>query len=151
MTNISAKDQKVQQLIQVVAQKKAAIAEANKKPNWETNCSFSFGPDSAANRFNIQTVSDPNILVNALAFLIKEKGALEEANTRLGFDGKFKWQGYSIEQWESDFKTRINKIQITQNQQELDITEAALNKLMSAEMKEELELEEISKRLLGGK
>lgn len=148
-TQTQERDKKVQAPIKVVEQKKAAIAEANKKPHWETNCSFSSENLSSSNRFNIQTVSNPEILANALAFLIKEKAAMEEANTRLGLAYSFKWLGYTIEQWEADFKTRINKIQLTKNQADLEETEIALNKLVSKEMKEELELDAITKKLLG--
>lgn len=143
------KDETVQHLIKVVAEKKEAIKKGLQKANWITNCSFRFSSESLGNSFNIQTVTDVNVLVRALAFLIKEEGAGKEACERLGVSGKFDWLGYSIEDWTADFKTRIDKLQVKQNQDELETYDKALNKLISKEMREAMELEELTKKILG--
>lgn len=142
------KDEKIQQLISVVVEKKEAIKKASQKPNWVTNCSFRYN-DSLGDSFNIQTVNDVNVFVNALAFLLKQEGAHDEACSRLGVTGEFKWLGYTVSEWEGDFKTRINKVQLKLNQEELDSYEKALNKLISPEARAEMELAELTKKILG--
>jgi len=87
--------------------------------------------------------------VDALAFLIRLEDAHAEACARLGVTGKFEWLGFSVGDWESDFKTRIDKIQVKKNQEELETYEQALNKLISKEMREEMELAELTKKILG--
>lgn len=143
------KDETVQHLISVVTTKKEAIKKALQKPNWITNCSFRYATDSIGNSFNIQTVNDTNVLVDALAFLLRQEGSHTEACTRLGVTGNFQWLGYSVEDWQADFKTRINKIEVKKNQEELETYETALNKLVSKEMREAMELAELTKKILG--
>jgi hypothetical protein len=143
------KDETVQHLIKIVTDKKEAIKKALQKPNWVTNCSFRYGSDTIGNSFNIQTINDVNVLVDALAFLIRLEGAHAEACTRLGVVGKFEWLGFSVEDWQGDFKTRIDKIQVKKNQEELETYDQALNKLISKEMREAMELEELTKKILG--
>ena len=143
------KDETVQHLISVVATKKEIIKKALQKPNWITNCSFRFGTDTIGNSFNIQTVGEVGVLVDALSFLLRLETAYTEASTSLGVAGKFEWLGYSVDDWQTDFKTRIDRIQIKKNQEELDTYEQALNKLVSKEMREQLELAELTKKILG--
>lgn len=148
-TTKMTKDETIQHLIAVVTAKKEAIKQGLKKPNWITNCSFRYGTDSIGNSFNIQTVNDVNVLRDALAFLIRLETGHKEANTRLDVGGDFQWLGYSVDDWQSDFKTRIDKIQVKKNQEEQEAYEIALNKLVSKEMREELELAELAKKILG--
>jgi hypothetical protein len=60
---------------------------------------------------------------------------------------KFKWLGFSYEDWSSDFQTRINKININKKKEELQNLETRLNSLISPELRRELELKEIEKML----
>jgi hypothetical protein len=143
------KDETVQHLIKVVTAKKEAIKKALQKPNWITNCSFRFGADTLGNSFNIQTVNDVNVFVDALAFLIRLEEAHTEASKRLGVTNNFVWLGYSVEDWQNDFKTRIDKIQIKKNQEEQEAYEVALNKLISKDAREAMELAELTKKILG--
>jgi hypothetical protein len=142
------KDEQIQKLISVVVQKKEAIKSASQKPNWNTNCSFKYA-NGIADSFNIQTVSDVTVFVQALSFLLLQEGTYVEAVSRLGVKGDFKWAGFSVADWEADFKTRINKIQLKINQEELDSYEKSLNKLISKEAREEMELAELTKKILG--
>lgn len=145
MENKKTSDEVVQELFNIVQTKRAEIAKIE-KPNWITNGSFRFS-DNIASSFNLQVVSDERELVRALAFLILHEKAYNEASGQLGVTSKFEWFGYSLEDWKSDFKTRINKIQVSSKKKELSNLEARLDKLISPELRIELELAEIRKAL----
>lgn len=139
-------DNIVQDLFKVVQTKKDEIAKAE-KPNWETNCAFGFYPETSQ-RINLQVMSDVADLVNILAFLIEKHKNFDAAQEILGTNLKFKWLGFTFDQWKSDIKTRLDKIQISMKKRELNELEARLDKLVSPELKQQMELEEI-KKLLG--
>lgn len=138
-------DKQVQDLIDLVKSKKAAISKAE-KPDWKTNCSFAFNPDSTQ-RYNIQTVSDIDTLVSMLAWVIAREDSHNTAAKLLGVTSKFKWCGSSCDAWQSDIQSRVNKIQISKNKADLELLESRLDKLISPEMKAKMELEEITKLL----
>ena len=139
------KDEQVEKLLAIVAKQKAEIARAE-RPKWETNCSFGTNEDSSS-RTNLQTVTDADQLVKLYAFLLREADYYERAAAELGQTGTFKWQGFTLEAWQSDFKTRINKIQIAKMKAKLEASEKALGGLISQEKREEMELERITKEL----
>lgn len=145
---MAATDKQVQDLVNLVKSKKAEISKAE-KPDWKTNCTFGYNPDSPQ-RINIQTVSDVNTLISILSFLIVQQEGFDKASTRLfdtvtiGRDSNFKWMGFSLEEWQADLQSRLNKIQITKKKNELDELEGRLNKLVSPELRTKLELEEIT-------
>lgn len=138
-------DKLVQDLFKVVQTKKAEIAKAE-KPNWVTNCSFRYNKESSATT-NIQVCADIDELVNIIGFLCVHKKGHDEAQEFLGTDKTFKWLGFTIDEWKTDVKTRIDKIQIGNKKKELELLESRLDKLVSPELKAQLELEEISKLL----
>ena len=138
------RDVQVQKLFDVVQERKEEIKKAE-RPNWLTNCTF--GYDSSSKRTNIQVVGDVVVLADVLAFLYGKAGNHEKACTTLGIEGTFKWMGYTLEEWSDDLKTRVNKIQIIKKKKELEAMEKSLNKLLSPELKEQMELDAISKSL----
>jgi hypothetical protein len=142
---LSEKDKVVEQLFAQLQKKKDEIAKTE-KPNWLTNCSFSFNR-SGSDRMNIQTVSDIDVLVDALASLVEKEKAYKEAAKTLGHSGTFKWNGFTVEEWTADFQTRVNKINITVKKKEFADLEARLDKLVSPEKREAMELEALSKLL----
>ena len=139
------RDKQVQELFKVVQEKKTAIAKAE-KPNWETNCAFRYNKESSFST-NIQVCSDAEELVVILALLIEKRNSFDEAQKILGTSFGFKWFGFSFENWVSDIKTRIDKIEITKKKKELELLESRLDKLVSPELKTQMELEEITKLL----
>jgi hypothetical protein len=138
-------DKKVQEFFKVVQQKKTEIAKAE-KPDWKTNCSFSYNKDSGS-RINLQVVADVEELVMMLAFLIDKNQSFDKAQSFLGTDLEFKWMGFTFNEWKSDIQTRINKVQISKKKKELEALESRLDKLISPELKAQMELDEISKLL----
>lgn len=139
------KDAIVDSLIAELQKQKAAIAKTE-KPTWQTNCSFSFSR-GGSDRINIQTVSDPEELTHMLATLIEKETFFNEAKKSLGTDGTFKWGGFTVEDWEADFQTRINKINVTKLKAKQADIETRLNKLISPEKREAMELEALTREL----
>jgi len=142
----TTQDKKVQQLFEIVQKKKAEIAKAE-KPSWQTNCSFGYMKDSSQ-RWNIQTLTNKEDLIEILAFLIDRASAYQLACETLKTESEFKWMGYSLDEWKSDIQTRLNKIEISKKKQELETFEKRLDTLVSPEMRAELELAAIEKELL---
>lgn len=139
------KDKIVDELLKVIKEKKQAITKAE-KPNWITNCAFRFSKEFSTS-VNLQVVSDIDDLISILALLYEKESAYDKAKEFLGVDGEFKWFGYSVSEWASDIKTRVDKIQIIDKKKELEKLESRLDKLISKERREELELEAIKKEL----
>ena len=82
-----------------------------------------------------------------LAFLIDREEKSRLASEKLGVKYSFTWLGFTVDEWESDFQTRINQISIKEKQKELKEIEARLNAIISPELKAKMELEAISKLL----
>ena len=139
-------DEIVQELVQIVKQKREEIQKAE-RPNWITNGSFKYAKGSTES-FNLQTISDVSVFINALAFLIDREKSYKMACDKLGVESEFDWFGFSVNDWSSDFKTRITKIQITQKKKELEVYEADLDDLISPEMRRQMKLDKITKGLL---
>lgn len=138
-------DEQIKQLSILVAAKKEEISKAE-RPVWITNGSFKFGKNST-DSFNLQTISDSTVLVNALAMLMGRESEFGKAATALGVDVKFDWFGYSVEDWTNDFKTRIAKIEIKNLKRELAEIETVLNDLTSDEVKKQNKLDAIAAKL----
>lgn len=136
-------DETIKKLFDIVQIKKSEIEKLN-KPNWLTNCSL---PQSNGNNVNIHTISDPDKIVEAYASILVSEKAYEEASRELGVKFNYKISGYTPEDWKTDLKTRLDKIQIKTKQDELSNLEKRLDALVSPEMKRQLELDEIEKLL----
>jgi len=141
MAKVKTKDEIIQELFEVVKQKKSEIAKAE-KPKWETNCSFSY-QEGNSDRMNIQTISDVNTLLRILGHLLLQNNGFIQAVDLTGATAKFKYQGFTLAEWQSDIQTRINKIEISKKKAELDDLEKRLDKLVSPEVREAMELADI--------
>lgn len=135
-------DEKVKQLFNAVQEKKLAIEKAE-KPCWETSGNFGYSANSAHDRVEVKTITDVRKLVDMYAFLIDRKEKSEKAATELGVDYKFTWLGFTIDDWKSDFQTRVNQISIQEKRKELAEIESRLNAIISPELKAQMELEAI--------
>jgi len=135
-------DKQIQDLFKVVQAKKAEIAKAE-KPNWETNTSFGYDPESSS-RQNLQVLTKVEDLVRIMAFIIEKEEFHEKANYALGTTVKFNWMGFTVAEWMADIKTRISKIEITKKKSELEKLETRLNAIISPEMRRKMELDEIT-------
>ena len=147
MATAPTKDQIVKNLLRVVKEKKEVIAKAE-KPTWETNCTFS-PSGGVSDRVNLQVEADVNSLSNILGFLIGKNELFSRAQSILGLKGTFLHQGFTFEAWMNDIKTRVNKIEISKKKAEVDEIESRLNKLISKEERELIELEALSSMVSG--
>ena len=141
------KDEIVQELLAVVAKKKEEIAKTE-KPTWLTNKSFRYSEDSSKS-LNLNTVNSVDKLVEALSHLLEKEKSYSEASKVLGYEGKFNWFGYTVDEWKADFITRKNQIELKNMKADLEVKEAKLDKLVSKEVRERMELEQLQKELLG--
>lgn len=147
MATAPTKDQIVKNLLRVVKEKKDAIAKAE-KPTWETNCTFS-PTGGVSDRINLNVETDLNVLVGILALLMNKKENFDNAKVVLGVKAEFKHQNFTFEAWMNDIKTRVNKIEISKKRSEVDEIESRLNKLISKEERELIELEALSSMVSG--
>jgi hypothetical protein len=139
-------DIKTLELIQQVKKQKEEIAKAE-RPNWLTNCSWSYMDNSTV--INLHVESNISNLIAIAAFLIQKEYSYNEAAIKIGIDSPppFKWCGFSSKEWIEDVKMRINKIQIAAKRKKLEMLEERLNKIVSPELRAKLELEEIENAL----
>ena len=139
-------DTKTLELIKEVNRRKDEIAKAE-KPNWITNCSFSY-TEGSSQAVNIHVEKDVRKLVKIVAFLRSQEAAYKAAVKELGVEAPgFKWDGFSVSDWVEDILTRINKVQIASKRQKLEVLESRLNSIISPELKAQLELEAIEAEL----
>jgi len=133
-------DERAARLIEIVNQKKAAIAQAE-KPTYITNLSFSPTENGTGDRININTITEPKQFISILAVLREKETAFQLAAEELGITNlQFTWQGYSVEDWKTDLITRLNKVQISKLKDELKVYESKVNALISPEKRAEMEL-----------
>lgn len=141
------KDKMVQELFRIVQKNKEEINKAEKS-SWITNCSFRY--DDSSRTLNLNTVTDVNVLVESLAMLLEKQKCYDEAQKQLNLNGlEFRWFGYTVEEWKTDFLTRISKIQITVKKKELAEYEERLDRLISKELRDEMELADLTKQIKG--
>jgi len=136
------KDEIIDDLLAEVVKKKAEIAKAE-KPKWETNCTYVLNGE----RINIQTVSSVSKLVDIGVDICVQVAARSAVAAKLGVKSEFKKDGFTEDQWMSDLSTRISKIEIANRKAELNEAEERLNKLISPEKREQMELAAIQKML----
>ena len=139
-------DAKVQKLIEEVKKRRASICKTEKS-TWTTNGSFRYFEHSTEGSFNLQTITDEVELAKALAFLIDREGAFKEACKRLDVKGDFVWLGYSVADWEGDFKTRLDKVRLNSEKKKLVAVEKQLEDLMSDDLKTDMQIAAIEKML----
>jgi len=139
-------DSKTLELIKKVQQQKQEIAKAE-RPNWVTNCSFSY-IEGSSKTVNLHVCRDVREMVCVVAFLKEREKSYISAVKELGVDApEFKWNGFSVSDWVNDVKTRIDKVQIADKKKKLEALEDRLNKIISPELRAELELEAIAAEL----
>lgn len=140
-------DQKIEQLLDVVRQKREAVKEAEKsaKRSWETNCSFRLADNQPP--VNIQTANLATIH-SLMTDLVIRNGSAAEAAKRLGIeDTSLTYAGFTFGQWESDMKKRVAILQLAAQRKKLDDADAKLNSLVSPEKRREMELAALEKEL----
>ena len=135
------RDEIILELQELISEKKASINKINNS-SYLTNQSFKETLNS--NSVNLNTVTDISQIVEILAILLQKFNNFAEATKRLGVSGvEFRHQGYLFSEWETDLKTRLNKISVNTEKAKLLKWEAQLSNLESPDMKAQRELDEI--------
>jgi hypothetical protein len=137
---INDADQAVLDLLKKVAAKREEIKKAKTRPSWKTNCTFMKDPSTPQSVTNIQTVRDIRKLIEIQAFLMNQETTMNQAASELGVEFDGNWQGFSMDDWKEDLKTRAEQLQIDKNEKELEELDARVNKLVSPEQRREMEL-----------
>ena len=139
------RDEIIVDLQQLIADKKSVISKITNS-TYLTNQSFKETPNS--NSINLNTVTDTSVIVEILAVLLQKANSYTQASEKLGVTGvEFKHQGYTLYEWETDLKTRLNKISISAEKRKLADFESRLVALESPELKAQRELDEIYREL----
>lgn len=137
-------DDMIKQLMGKVAAQKESLG-TKPKVSWKTNGVFKFNDKDY---FNLNTISNPEQLVSALAYMLGNQRSLNDAGNRLGVaipDATY--NSYTVYEWEEDFKLRISVLKWEEKKRQLDETEKKLAALVSEEARTEMELEKIAKSL----
>lgn len=145
-----ANDQKVQQLMAVVEERKEEIKKLSKRQAWRTNQAFRFDDRDLGNKpmINLNTVNDERSICLMMSFLLEKENHWTEAREMLGLDKEpFQWNGFTITDWKDDLKDRLDRIQIDDKKKQLATLEKKLSKLLSEEARNAKELDEIEKLL----
>jgi hypothetical protein len=122
--------------------------EKSEKPCWQTNRMFRYSDSSAHGATDIGTVTDPRKLIEMLAFLKDRESSYNSAAAELGLESKtFKWLNFSVEEWKSDFSTRVEQLRVSETKKTLALAEQKLAAVLSPEMKQQLEMEAVSQML----
>lgn len=137
-------DVKVTALLEKVETQKAALG-TKPRATYHTNAIFKF-PDGK--HLNLNTVKNFSDLITALGFLLDAAGNRKEAAERLGIEEEpFKWSGFTIDEWEHDFKLRIAIVQYDARKKQLEATKKKLKELYSEAGKTAIALDEIESLL----
>jgi hypothetical protein len=128
---MAATDKKTLELIAQVKAERAAIAKAE-KPAYKTNCSFSYIEGNKGSATNIHVETDVKRLILMAAFLAERQGGYRNAAKLLGVDNPpdFTWDNFTADEWITDIKARIAKIQISARKEKLEDLEKRLNKIV---------------------
>ncbi len=138
------KDEEVLKLLEVVKVKKEEI-QNGEKPKWLTNCVYNFNTSV----INLKTISTKDKIVELTMDLVSKNQSFEETKKLLGLPSgeEFECYGFKFNEWISDFKSRLNQIELTENKVKLEQIEKVLNTKISKEYRDMLEMEEIKKSL----
>lgn len=139
-------DTVIKQLIEKANKKLKEIGRIQSYEN-KTNLSFPFEEGSNRERVNLNIINDQREFIKILAFLISRKENYAEAAKELGIQSNFTWGGFSYDSWVHDIKNRVDVINLRKKKEELRQIQEQLDELMSPEMKREMKLEEIKKKL----
>lgn len=141
-------DDKISELFAVLTKQKQEVAEAvaASQRKWKTTCSF-YTAD-ASHPMNIQTLADKAVMQYVAELLAKEE-YMTKAYKLMDDKWDRKVHGFLVEDWLDDFKTRLAKIQLVSKQEKLNKLEARLDAIVSPEQRRMLEVEALTKELVG--
>lgn len=139
-------DKKISEVIAVVEKQKLLVAETEKKSlrNWITTGVVT----SLSAKLHLQTAKEPAI-VSTFAEMLMLESYYSKAASELKSDSKFLIDGFSLEEWKTDFESRLNKIKLKNEKDKLEKLEERLKSIMSEDHKRTRELDQIMRELEG--
>ena len=140
-----SRDEVIKNLLDKLLIQKAEVSKAE-RPVYITGGQFRYS-ESIGNTIDIMTVRDSRKLVEILAFLKDREKSFNEAKEELGVNVDFTWLGVSVEDWTRDLKTSLSVLNITATRKKLADLEERLNKLVSPEMRTQMEIDAIEAEL----
>lgn len=142
----SKKDEIVQELLQIVKKKREEI-EKIQKPEWQTNCVVMVEGRTS----NLRAINSIEKAIETFSVIVAAKKVYEETVEILGIKEEinFTFNGFSFDKWSNDFRNVTNLITVKEKVKDLEEDEAKLDKLVSKEKREELELEMLLKKHKG--
>jgi len=142
-------DEKVKGLMAKVEAKQEEINKIT-AARWKTSGSYNVAPfgSTADSVINIKT-ADVDTIVFLASDLLRTHGAVPDVVEILGIKDRVRpsYGGYSYEDWVADFKTRIEKISLNEKRAQLDKLVRALDKIVSPELRRQLDLEKLEKEI----
>jgi hypothetical protein len=133
------------ELIKQVQAKRDEIAKVS-RPQWKTNCIFTF--PGASKSINLHIQADLKTLVSMAAVLLSHKDYYEKALVLLNQkDLTPDWYGSTVDDWIEDIQTRIGIVGLNKKRQQLKLLEDRLDLIISPELKRQMEIEAIQKEL----
>lgn len=139
-------DERVLALFQSLRIEQAEIASAE-RPVFVTGGQFRYSANSPSGTIDITTERSILRLKEIWMFLKERSSHNEAANKFFRIDEPFKWQGFTVEEWESDLKTRANFIQLSDKKAKLKLLEERINAVVPAELRRKMELDAIEAEL----
>jgi len=135
-------------LIEEVKKQKVEIAKFE-RANWLTNCVFSYIENDTNKSISLHVASDLKELINIVAFLMAKSVDYNDAITMLNIEHapKFTWCGFTVDDWVTDVKTRINKIQLSTKRKKLESLESRLSAIITPELRAKMELDAITSEM----
>lgn len=139
-------DQKISEVIAFVEKQKIVVNETEKKSqrNWITTGVV----NSLSAKLHLQTAKEPAI-VSTFAEMLMLESYYSKAASELKSNSKFLIDGFSLEEWKTDFESRLNKIKLKNEKDKLEKLEERLKSIMSEDHKRTRELDEIMRELEG--
>lgn len=141
---MSNNDSKIKALLDTIANKKQELGQ---KPriSYKTNGVFKYENNEF---FNINTIVEPQKLVEALSYLLVKQSFNDAAANMLSVSTKvLQWNGYTLDEWAEDFKTRLSVVAWEAKKKELEASELKLKKLVSEDTRTAMEIDEIANLL----
>jgi len=133
MSKQNTNDEKIMQLKFQIGEKKKNL-KTKKKFSPLTNCSIEI--DGV--RLNLQVLNKENLI----HLLVKLNSYLLSA-VDLGLEDEYKFSGYSIDQWITDIKLKLDILRYEEEDRKLKELERKLENMLSSEKRIELEIDEI--------
>jgi len=137
-------DARISALLATIEKQRKALG-TKPRAAWLTSAIFKY---SSSDHFNLNVVSNPEVLVDALSFLLAKEDTRTDAAKRLGVPpSSLVWEGYPIADYEADFKHRLAIIEWDAKKKLLEQTEKKLKSLVSEEARTGMALDDIESLL----